>query len=96
MNDSVAGRWNGDEASPAQPLYPRIFEEQLVLLDRIAGLEAQLGELTRQADQTPSELLSAEQRVIEMQSSFAWRLGNALTHPRRVLRRLVLRRTARR
>ena len=91
MSDSVVGGWKGEEALPAQPPYSRIFEEQLVLLDRIAGLEAQLAELRREADRTPSEALSAEQLVIQMQSSLAWRLGNALTNPRRVIRRILRR-----
>jgi hypothetical protein len=91
VSDSVVDGWKGDEALPALPPYPRIFEEQLVLLDRIAGLEAQVAELRRDADRTPSEALSAEQLVIQMQSSFAWRLGNALTDPRRAFRRIFRR-----
>ncbi len=91
VSDSGAGAWTGDEAPPSQAPTVREFEEQLALRDRIAALEAQLADLRAEESRTPTELLSAEQRILAMQSSFAWRLGNALTSPRRVLRRIFRR-----
>ncbi len=92
MSSFVGGPWKGDEAEFPADANARRLEEQLVLRDRILGLEAELAELSAGArPSTPSEQLSVEQRLIEMRSSFAYRLGSAITNPRRVTRRLFRR-----
>jgi hypothetical protein len=91
VDNSEAAAWAGNEEMFPRNSVEGLLEEQLVLRDRIMGLEAQLAELGMGAHRTPSELLSAEQRIIAMQSSMAWRVGSALTDPRRVLRRVFRR-----
>lgn len=80
--------WSAGDAEIARSSEMADAEDRLVLIDRIAGLEAQIAELTAGAARQPSEQLSAEQQILALQSSLAWRLGSALTSPRRVLRRV--------
>ena len=86
MDDIASSAWVGPEASlPDSRVVDR--EDQLILRDRIAALEAEVAALKADSARQPSEVLSAEQRILQMQSSFAWRIGSALADPRRVVRR---------
>jgi len=95
VSNSETGAWLGEEAVPPNRTGVFELEETLVLLDRIAGLEAQLNQLSVSPAVSPTAQLSAEHQIIALQTSFAWRLGSALTDPRRVFRR-IFRRSSRR
>jgi hypothetical protein len=88
VTDASEAAWTGDEAELAASARLAELEERLVLIDRIAGLESELAELTGLAVHTPTEQLTAEQQVVAMRSSIAWRVGRAVTSPQSVLRRL--------
>jgi hypothetical protein len=91
VSDSEPSAWTGEGAELPKRTDERLLEEQLILRDRIAGLEAQLAELGTGPRRYPTDILSAEQRIIVMQSSLAWRLGSVLTNPRRLLRHIFRR-----
>ena len=88
MSTADSEPWTDENAPLASRILPEWSEERQALIDRIIGLEAQVDELTGASHSTPSEQLALEQRLIAMQESFEWRLGRAITSPRRVVRRL--------
>ncbi|MCU1415496.1 MAG: hypothetical protein JWN80_2836 [Microbacteriaceae bacterium] len=91
MTGPVPDSWHAEEAEEAGAPRALGLEDQLALLDRVRGLEARLAEYSA-GGRAPSNVLSAEQEVVRMQSSLAWRLGNAITRPSRIVGRLRRRR----
>jgi hypothetical protein len=83
--------WTAKEARLPEISRLESLERQLEFVDRIVGLEAELSEVSAATRVIPSEQLAIEHRLIEMQSSLAWRLGNAMTAPCRTARRLLRR-----
>jgi hypothetical protein len=88
---TVAEGWSAGDAEIVGSSKHAEGEERLVLIDRIAGLEAQVAELSARFSATPTQQLAVEQQLIRMQHSLAWRLGRALTSPQTVVRRMIRR-----
>lgn len=61
---------------------------ELELLDRIAGLEAQLSQVQATATVSPSTTLAAEVRLSQVTTSARWYAGGLIELPYRALRRV--------
>ncbi len=91
MDDAGATAWEADEAPLPADARANELIARLGLVDRIVALEARLAEYDAAAN-NPTTTLTAEQRLLALQSSLAWRLGSLLTNPGRIVRRLTARR----
>ncbi|RXZ47133.1 hypothetical protein [Agromyces binzhouensis] len=86
---------NWTDGRPGTGLTPeeRAIEQHLELLDRVIGLEQQVGELQSANLLSPSETVAAERNLAAMRSSMTWRAGRLVTLPVRaakvVKRRLL-------
>ncbi|GLI26103.1 hypothetical protein ARHIZOSPH14_03450 [Agromyces rhizosphaerae] len=86
MNETAGPSWADDAAGVELSPDERAAEERLELVDRIAGLEAQVAELQRTPLLSPTETMALERNVAAMQESTTWRVGRAVMFPVRALR----------
>ncbi|WP_394769519.1 hypothetical protein [Lacisediminihabitans sp.] len=87
VTDAGNAPWAGREDEARAPTRSLSPEQQLELVDRVKGLEAQLAQVAASRQLTPTEQLSAEQQLLELRRSLPWRVGRVVTIPVRVLQR---------
>ncbi|WP_353809252.1 hypothetical protein [Agromyces sp. SYSU T00194] len=86
MNEAAGQGWADDAAGVELSPDERAAEERLELLDRIAGLEAQVAELRSTALLSPTETVALERDLAATHNSTTWKVGRAVLFPVRALR----------